>query len=148
MIRLFFDQIAIKKTETVTSLSFGLSDCKMVQLKTVGSEKSVGKGLTSWLLLVMSNCVFFTFPYSILCQVWYLIVSIPDLCPISYFVRVMIKKFLAPWTSGYQGMKIWSLIFNIISLQCNALRPSLFELSYPFKIEGLFLVSQVFIYCI
>ena len=94
--RTLFYQIAIKKTETVTSLSFGLSDCKMVQLKTVGSEKNVGKGLTSWLLFVMSNCVFFTFPYSILCQVWYLIVSIPDLCPISYIVRVMIKKFLAP----------------------------------------------------
>ena len=26
------------------------------------------------------NCVFVTFPYGILGQVWYLIVSIPDLC--------------------------------------------------------------------
>ena len=38
-----------------------------------------GKGLTSWLLLVMFNCVFVTFPCGILGQVWCLIVSIPDL---------------------------------------------------------------------
>ena len=44
-----------------------------------------GKGLTSWLSFVMFNCVFATFPCGILGQVWYLIVSIPDLCPISYF---------------------------------------------------------------
>ena len=32
--------------------------------------------------------------------------------------------------------------FNIISLQGNALSPSMFKLSYPFKIEGLFLVPK------
>ena len=41
--------------------------------------------LTSWLSFVMSNCMFVTFPCGILGQVWYLIVSIPDLCPLSYF---------------------------------------------------------------
>ena len=44
-----------------------------------------GKGLTSWLLFVMFNCVFVTYPCGILGQVWYLIVSIPDLCRLSYF---------------------------------------------------------------
>ena len=39
-----------------------------------------GKGLTSWLLFLMFNCVLVTFPCGILGQVWYLIVSIPDLC--------------------------------------------------------------------
>ena len=43
-----------------------------------------GKGLTSWLLFVMSNCDFVTFPCGILGQVWYLIVLIPDLCRFSY----------------------------------------------------------------
>ena len=38
------------------------------------------KGLNSWLLLVMFDCVFVTFPSGILGQVWYMIVSIPDLC--------------------------------------------------------------------
>ena len=43
------------------------------------------KGLTSWLLFVMLNCNFVTFPRGILGQVWYLIVLIPDLCHLSYF---------------------------------------------------------------
>ena len=42
---------------------------------------SAGKGLS----FVMSICVNVTFPYGILGQVWYLIVSIPDRCPLSYF---------------------------------------------------------------
>ena len=45
-----------------------------------------GKGLTSWLLFVMFNCVFLTFPCGILGQVWYLIVLIPDLCRLSYLL--------------------------------------------------------------
>ena len=49
-----------------------------------------GKGLTSWLSFVVLNCVVLTFPFGILGQVWYLIVSIPDLCPLSYFHTVRI----------------------------------------------------------
>ena len=33
------------------------------------------------------NCIFVTFPSGILGQVWYLIVSFPDLCHLSYFVQ-------------------------------------------------------------
>ena len=44
-----------------------------------------GKGLTSWLSFVMFNCNFVTFPCGNLGQGWYLIVSIPDLCHLSYF---------------------------------------------------------------
>ena len=44
-----------------------------------------GKGLTSWLLFVIFNCVFVTFPCGILGQVWYLIVLILDICRLSYF---------------------------------------------------------------
>ena len=40
-----------------------------------------GKGLTSWLSLVLLNWVVVSFPFGILGQVWYLIVSIPDLFP-------------------------------------------------------------------
>ena len=43
------------------------------------------KGLTSWLMFWMFNCVFVTFPCGNLGQVWLLIVSIPDLCHLSYF---------------------------------------------------------------
>ena len=45
------------------------------------------KGLTSWLLFVMFNCGFVTFPCGILGQVWY---SIPDLCRIAFFI--------SPWS--------------------------------------------------
>ena len=44
-----------------------------------------GKGLISWLFFVMFNCVFVAFPCGILGQVWYLIVSILDICRLSYF---------------------------------------------------------------
>ena len=36
------------------------------------------------LLYEMFSCVFVTFPYGVLGQVWYLIVSIPDLCLLTY----------------------------------------------------------------
>ena len=41
-------------------------------------------------LVLMLNCVIVTFPFGILGQVWYLIVSIPDLGPLSYFQTVRI----------------------------------------------------------
>ena len=44
-----------------------------------------GKGLTSWLLLVMFYCIFVTFPLGIMGQMRYLTVSFPDLCYRSYF---------------------------------------------------------------
>ena len=44
-----------------------------------------GKGLTSWLSFVVSNCELVTFPIGILGQVRYLIVSILDLCTLTYF---------------------------------------------------------------
>ena len=43
------------------------------------------KGLTFWLSFVVSNCEFVTFPIGILGRVWYLIVSTPDLCTLTYF---------------------------------------------------------------
>ena len=54
----------------------------------------VEKGLTSMLLFVMFNCTFVTFPCGILGQVWYLIVSIPDLC--STFLLFMMQVMSVP----------------------------------------------------
>ena len=50
------------------------------------------KGLTFWLLFVMSNCDFVTFPCGILGQVWYLIVLIPDLCRLSHFYIYLLSS--------------------------------------------------------
>ena len=44
-------------------------------------RSSAGKGLTS----LMFYCIFDTFPYGILGNVWYFIVLIPDHCLIPYF---------------------------------------------------------------
>ena len=41
--------------------------------------------LASLFLFVMFDCIFVTFPRCILGQVWYLIVSITDICRLSYF---------------------------------------------------------------
>ena len=46
----------------------------------------LGKAVTSWLSFVVLNCVVVTFPFGFLGQVWYLIVSIADLCPFFTFI--------------------------------------------------------------
>ena len=52
-----------------------------------------GKGLTSWLSFVVCH-----FPIGILGQVWYLIVSIPDLCTLAYFVICEMVKLVTLFT--------------------------------------------------
>ena len=54
-----------------------------------------GKGLTSWLSFVVLNCVVVIFPFGILDQLCHLIVSIPDLCPLSYFHTVRISLHIS-----------------------------------------------------
>ena len=50
------------------------------------------------------------FPIGILCQVWYLIVSIPDLCTLTYFVKVpLINYLLALFMSNKQSVPILCL---------------------------------------
>ena len=41
-------------------------------------------------LFIDVYCIFVTFPCGILGQVWYLIVSFPYLCPLSYFNHTLI----------------------------------------------------------
>ena len=54
--------------------------CVLSRLFIAALWSPAGKGLTSWLLLVMIIVFFVTFPWRILGQVWYLILSFPDLC--------------------------------------------------------------------
>ena len=72
-----------------------------------------GKGLTSWLLFVMFRCVFVTFPCGILGEVWFLI-SIPDLCRLSFFV--LFCSTLCPFLfcnrlAGEEGAGSFTLVF-------------------------------------
>ena len=52
-----------------------------------------GKGLTSWLSCVVSS-VSLSHPIDILGQVWYLIVSIPDLCNLITFSVYTVRIFM------------------------------------------------------
>ena len=53
-------------------------------------------------------CIFVTFPCGILCQVWYLIVSFPDLCRLSDFV--------------IRNNIFFSLLLNLKDLICGNVR--------------------------
>ena len=44
------------------------------------------------LLYVIFSCAFVTFSCDVLGQVWYLIVSLPDLCLLTYFVAVFLTE--------------------------------------------------------
>ena len=56
-------------------------NCYSLQSK---DKSNVYGYFTSWLLFVMSNCDFVTFPCT---ELWYLIVLIPDLCHLSYISK-------------------------------------------------------------
>ena len=62
------------------------------------------KGLTSWLSFVVPNCLVCHFPFGILVQVWYLIVSIPDLCTLTYlYLRCISIWCVSHW-------RVWKLL--------------------------------------
>ena len=73
----------------------------------------VGKGLTSWLLLVIV-----TFPCGILGQVWYLIVSFPDHCHLSYFECIKVWGFALLILSNFFLNIPWKWN-NLVSLRPN-----------------------------
>ena len=56
--------------------------CLCTRLFICAMRSPAGKGLTSWLSFVVSYCEFVTF-----LLVWYMIVSIPDLCTLTYFAE-------------------------------------------------------------
>ena len=71
-----------------------------------------GKGLISWLSFVMPNCEVVTFPFGILGQVWCLIVSIPDFCPLSYFYYESVKYHAPENIKLLLSYIICSIFFN------------------------------------
>ena len=65
------------------------------------------KGLTSWLVygVLLRVCYF---PIGILGQVWYLIVSIPDLCTLTYYDFVL-KKLNFDFMTPNPGSRGWGI---------------------------------------
>ena len=64
---------------------------------------NAGKGLTSWFLFVMFNCVFVTFSCGILGQVWYLIVVL-----MSY----PLYTWTSNWCATFNSSKTESVLFS------------------------------------
>ena len=68
------------------------------------------------------SCVFVTFPCGVLGQVWYLIVSIPDLCLLTYFERknwftnFMIQKIKKRREDDVMLLKLLSNLIAIFKL--------------------------------
>ena len=63
----------------------------------------------------MFNCGFVTFPCGILGQVWYLIVSIPDICRLSYFDRSRAVKLYGLFAKKPDVTKFLSVKLKIFS---------------------------------
>ena len=59
--------------------------CLCVRLFICVLWSPAGKGLTSWLTFVVSDCEFVAVPLVFWVRCSLLIVSIPDLCPLTYF---------------------------------------------------------------
>ena len=53
------------------------------------------------LLYMMRSCIFATFQYCVLDQVWNLTVSVPDCCPLPYFVT------LSPISTLIESVRIY-----------------------------------------
>ena len=73
------------------------------------------EGLASLALLdIMFSCAFFTFQCGVLVQVWYLFVSIPDLCPLLCQVIVTYgdRERRLHICNKYQNHICWSLYFQ------------------------------------
>ena len=103
----------------------------LLRLFIAGLLSPAGKGLTSWLSFVMLNCVFFTFPCGILCQVWYLIASVLETGlspPVKYFTdssqAVLLLLFMSSVCHAFASVH-WCLMVtcweraDLLALVCD-----------------------------
>ena len=91
------------------------------------------KWLTSWLLFVIFNCAFVTFPCCILGQVWYLIVWITDLCRLLTLLSVSFIGMFIPLSQAFHEK-------NMVP------PPNHFTKSIP-RVKRLYLLSFRFFSC-
>ena len=60
------------------------------------------------LLFLMFYCIFVTFPYGVVGQVWYLIVPIPDLCLLPFYFLIIYLVFTTLHTGHAMGLHMFS----------------------------------------
>ena len=88
--------------------------CFRGRLFIVALWSPAGKGLTSWLSFVMSNCELLS--HGILGQVWYLI---PDICPLSYFDKIQSFEVFDKLKLRYEFCSYTPIIFLLFILFSN-----------------------------
>ena len=82
-----------------------------------------GRGLTSWFLCVVLSCIFVTFPSGVLGWLWYLIVSIPDLCLFLIFIAAVTSLIASCWVSPRTQWRPWHKTFTGGTVPDVCLRP-------------------------
>ena len=108
--------------------------CLCPRLFICASWSPAGKELTSWLSFVVST-VSLSLPIGILGQVWYLIVSIPDLCTHTYFYRYhKIRKAFSKFYHRHSKLIVkYNIGFKTL-LQEGILKPIFYgDLVYKFE---------------
>ena len=75
------------------------------------------KGLTSWLLFVMFNCAFVTFPCSILGQVWYLTWYSMYQLGLNHISHLRSKKYARRYS------QVYVVLSPNVGIQCQAWDP-------------------------
>ena len=67
-------------------------------------------------ICVMFSCVFLTFPYDVMDQVWCLIVSIPDICLLPYFQMFVITLLIVIFAKNTkQNIKSSDVEFQLLA---------------------------------
>ena len=90
-------------------------ECSRARLFSDALWSPAGKGLTSWLSFVRSKCEAVTFPLVFWVRYRCLIVLIPDLCPLSYFLH---QRHLQSNRCKMFGNKVSeSLFFHLSSIK-------------------------------
>ena len=109
------------------------------------------------LVFVMLNCVFVTLPCGILGQVWYLILSILDLCPFYYIVPsnmhcpvfsfiILLENMVVPQRSNFiQFVRISYEDPRFISSE-HYILPTLIITGICFGVRGLVIIRLMFVH--
>ena len=89
-----------------------LSYCLVSSLQPCGHL--LGKGSSLGTLMCDVSLCFVNFPYGVLGQAWYLIVSMPDLCLLHHFQNQVCKKRRLCWTIKMQRLALPLLVTSVL----------------------------------
>ena len=114
------------------------------------------EGLNTWLscVTVMFYCVFVTFPCGALGQVWYFIISISNLCLLTYFVWwnainwYFNKKWRPRWNAAKCGISSSFILFVVIKTIFRDRTTTYLEISMSHPLKYIVYCIIILIACI